>query len=90
MSYHYVFKFSYYLYRYFIDYQNSDLNKFTYIDEVTGVVTVRNALDRELEPIVKVHVLAIDKGENCFGFYNFEFLPGGISWQLAPDILPSY
>jgi hypothetical protein len=50
------------LFRYTIDYANTDpLLQFAVTPD-TGLVTVRNSLDRETEEIMTVHILAIDEG----------------------------
>ena len=51
-----------FVYRYEVDYANTDpLMQFA-IDPVTGEVTVRNNLDREVEEVMTVHILAVDEG----------------------------
>ena len=51
------------IYRYEIDYENTDPEKKFAVDPVSGVVTVRNELDREEEEVQTVHILAVDKGK---------------------------
>lgn len=48
--------------RYSVDYANTDPEKQFKVHAANGLVSVRNALDRETLETHTVHILAIDKG----------------------------
>jgi len=55
-------------YRYYVDHYNTD-PKFKFrVDEVTGVVSIRNELDPDVQRKFNIHILAVDQGKISSSF----------------------
>jgi len=57
--------------RYYVDHYNTD-PKFKFrVDDATGIVSIRNKLDADVQRTFSLHILAVDQGKTSSSFSLF-------------------